>query len=181
MTPMVPQQKNPMVPLQKNPTVLQLMIPMVPQLKNPTLLQLQQKNLIVPQLILHTALQQKSPTVLQLMNHTLPQLILPTVPLLKSHTLHQLILLMVLQFTFQKVIFLPQLITAVLLKRPTTPTSQLPVILVQLSLLMTLQLITIAVPLGIFTTIKCRIFIQKLRHNAFSKSYRALLTAILLD
>ena len=135
----------------------------------------------MPQLILHTALQQKSPTVLQLKNHTLPQLILPTVPLLKNHTLHQLILLTVLQFTFQKVIFLPQLITAVLLKRPMKPTSQLPVILVQLSLLMTLQLITIAVPLGIFTTIKCRIFIQKLRHNAFSKSYRALLTAILLD
>ena len=189
MTLMVPQQKNlmplqlmiPMVPLQKNPTVLQLMNPMVPQLKNPTLLRLQQKNLIVPQLILHTALQQKSPTALQLMNHMLPQLILPMVPLLKNHTQHQLIPLTVLQFTFQKVIFLPQLITAVLLKRPTKPTSQLPVILVQLSQLMTLQLITIAVPLGIFTTIKCRIFILKLRHNAFCKSYRALLSAILLD
>ena len=147
------------------------MILMVSQLKNFTLLRL----------ILHTSLQQKSLTVLQLMNHMLPQLILPTVPLLKNHTLHQLIPLTVLQFTFQKVIFLPQLITAVLLKRPTKPTSQLPVILVQLSLLTTLQLITIAVPLGIFTTIKCRIFTLKLRHNAFCKSYRALLPAILLD
>ena len=124
MIPMVPLLMIPMVLLQKNPTVLQLMNPMVPQLKNLMLLQLQQKNLTVPQLILHMTLLQKSPTVLQLMNHMLPQLILPTVPQRKSHTQHQLIPLMVLLFTFQKVIFLPQLITAVLLKRPMSPTSQ---------------------------------------------------------